>query len=445
MEQNTQLKLNTRRTVLIGFAFFGILALWQIYYFYCPLFLRRLIPEDFPNRNTIIGIIMAIDKLLAVVLIPLFGWLSDRTSTRLGRRMPYIIFGTIAAIILFPLMAVMFMINSLAGFIIVMVFLVIAMQIYRAPAVALMPDITPKPKRATANGIVNFMGYIGVILGSIVTMIFLMAAPDEPGMLPYIEMGESLAYIPFIFVSVLMLAALVLFVIKFNEKKVVAEVAADMALGEKLSETIEPIEEGKKLSKLDRRNFFIIFGCITLWFFAFNALNTFASSYAEEVLGGAAIGTAIAVMGVAGLATFLPSIKLTAKVGRKNSILIGTGLMIVPLIIGIFVTSLIPLLPLFAVAGVGWAIINLSSYPMLVEMSSAKNVGRITGYYYIAQQGSQALTSICVGAVLDWLGFRALFPYAAVFITISFILCLFFKTKKPEPAVLNQIHPVPTE
>jgi len=428
MEQQP-LKLDTRRTFLIGFAFFGILALWQIYYFYCPLFLRRLISEDVSGRNTIIGIIMAIDKILAIGLIPLFGWLSDRTRSRFGRRMPYIVIGTVVGVVLFPLIAVMFMVNSLVGLIIAMVFLIIAMQCYRAPAVALMPDVTPKPKRAAANAIINFMGYIGVIIGSIVTMVFLLSAPDESGMLPYVVMGQEYAFIPFVFVSMLMLVSLVFLIIKFNETRVVAQVAADMELGEKLSETIEPVTEGQKLGKTDRRNFLVIFGCIVLWFFAFNALSTFASSYAEEILGGAQIGLAIAIMGVAGLITFLPAIKLTNKIGRKNSILVGIVMMIVPLIVASFVTSLMPLIPLFAIAGSGWAVININSYPMLVEMSSSKNVGKITGYYYIAQQGSQAITSICIGAVLDLLGYKMLFPYAAVFMILAFVLCLFFKTK----------------
>ena len=448
--QKTQLKLNTKRTFLIGFAFFGVLALWQIYYFYAPLFLDELIPQSVSNRYTIIGVIMALDKILAILLIPLFGFLSDRTKTRFGRRMPYIVIGTIVAVMLFPFMAVAFMFNSLAGMIIVMVILIIAMQLYRAPSVALMPDITPKPKRPAANAIINFMGYIGVILGSIVTMFFLFKTTDtEPREFLHfdlfgMQLGAEFAFIPFVFVSVLMLVAIIVLIIKFNEKKVVAGMAPDMELGEKLSETIEPVVEGKKLSKSDLLNFFVILGGIALWFFAFNALNTWASSYGKEVLNDAPIGMAIAIMGIAGLATFLPAIKLTKKIGRKNSILIGIGMMIVPLVIGAFVTTLPPLIPLFAIAGSGWAIINLNSYVMLVEMASAKNVGRVTGYYYIVQQGAQALTSILAGAVIDWLGFRSLLPYAAVFMALAFILMLFFRVKKSNPKS-NQVQPVTTE
>jgi len=434
-EQKTQLKLNTKRTFLIGFAFFGILALWQIYYFYCPLFLDRLIPSSVPNRYTIIGVIMALDKILAILLIPFFGFLSDRTKTRFGRRMPYIVIGTIFAVMLFPFIAVMFIVHSLAGMITVMVLLIIAVHLYRAPSVALMPDITPKPLRAGANGIINIMGHIGVILGSIVTMFFLFITYPYTNRFRHFEffgmqLGVEWSFIPFVFVSLLMLVAIIVLIFRFNEKRVVNEMAPDMAIGEQLSETIEPVTEGKRLGKTDRINFLIIFGGIALWFFAFNALNTWASKYGEEVLNNAPIGMAIAIMGIAGLATFLPAIKLSKKLGRKKSILIGIGMMIIPLIIGAFMTTLLPLIPLFAIAGSGWAIINLNSYVMLVEMASSKNVGRITGYYYIAQQGAQAVTSILAGAVIDWLGFRSLLPYAAVFMILAFILMLFFQTKK---------------
>ena len=434
-QQKPTLKLNTKRTFLIGFAFFGILMMWHIYLFYCPLFLDELLSSRFGGGegkyNYLIGIIMAIDNFLALCLIPLFGWLSDRTRTRFGRRMPFIVIGTAVAVLLFPLVAVMFILNSLVGMLCVMVLLVVSMHFYRAPAVSLMPDITPKPLRAHANGIINFMGYVGVIIGGILTMLFLIAKPAESGMIPYITANPNLVFIPFIIVSVLMITSIIFLVIKFRENKVVAESAADMAIGENLAETLEEVKEDKPLGKQDRMNFIILFGCILLWFFAFNALMTFGSLYAKKMLGGASIGLAMSIMAVTGMLTFLPAIKLSSKIGRKNSILLGLAIMIVILVCATFITKInILFYALFAIGGCGWAIINLNSYPMLVEMSSAKNVGRITGNYYMATQFSQGLTSICVGFVLDWLGYKAYFPYAALFMALAFVLFLFFKTKK---------------
>jgi len=350
--------------------------------------------------------------------------------------------GTAAAVLLFPFVAVMFIVNSFAGLLVFIVLIAIVMHFYRSPAVSLMPDVTPKPLRAAANGIINFVGYIGTIIGGVVTMLFLLSKPAEAGLIPYISANPNLVFIPFLITSILMFVSLVLLVWKFSENKVVMQVAPEMAIGEKLAETIETVDEGKPLGKRDKANFIILFGCILLWFFSFNGMMTFGSLYAKKeviLLGGAfkgewqGLGIAISVMAIAGMITFLPAIKLSNKIGRKNSILVGLALMIVTLFAASFINTLgVPLLALFAIAGAGWAIINLNSYPMLVEMSNAKNLGRITGYYYIASNLSQAVTSICIGFVLDWLGYSAFFPYATLFMILAFVLCLFFKTK-PKP------------
>lgn len=458
-EQKTSLKLDTKRTFLIGFAFFGILMLWQVYYFYCPLFLDNMLRSHFgggENKyNYIIGLIMSIDNVLALCLIPLFGWLSDKTRTRYGRRMPYIMIGTAISVLLFPLIAVMFIINTIPGLIVVMILLVISMHMYRAPAVSLMPDITPKPLRASANGIINFVGYVGVVIGSIMTMLFLVSKPDGAGMLPHITENQNLIFIPFVIISILMIISIVSLVLKFRENKVRDEVKSDMAIGESMAETIEVVAEDKPLGRRDRINFIILFCSIMFWFFAFNAMMTFGSLYADKevtLLSGAfkprwnGIGMAIAVMGISGMLAFLPAIKLSKKIGRKNSVLIGLVVMIVMLLSASFITKLgVPVLILFAIAGAGWSVINLNSYPMLVEMSNSKNVGRITGCYYIATQTSQAVTSICIGFVLDWLGYAVYFPYAAFFMALALVFFIFFKTKKDEKQNSNQIQPVAAE
>lgn len=459
IEQKTPLRLNTKRTFIVGFAFFGILMLWQIYYYYVPLFIDEMLQSRFGGGegkyNYIIGLIMSVDNLLAIGLIPLFGWLSDRTKTRYGRRMPFIMAGTAAAVLLFPLLAVMFIIDSLVGLLVIIVLLVISMHFYRSPAVSLMPDVTPKPLRAAANGIINFVGYIGSIIGGVMSMLFLVSKPDTVGMIPHITENPNLVFIPFIVVSALMLTSLVVLIFKFRENKVLAEVAKDMVAGETMAETIEAVAEDKPLGKHDRRNFIILFGCILLWFFAFNSMMTFGSLYASKevtLLSGAhkgqwqGIGLATSVMAIAGMVTFLPAIKLSKKIGRKSSILIGLAVMIATLFAASFMTTFgFPLLVLFAFAGAGWAIINLNSYPMLVEMSSTKNIGRITGYYYIAVQISQSITSICIGFVLDWLTYAVYFPYAVLFMSLAFTLCLFFKTKKVEQQTSDQIQPVGAE
>ena len=169
-----QLKLNYKRTALIGFAFFGILLLWQVYDSWCPTFLTDIFarniyemtsaelkasdPDKILNVQWLVGVIMACDNLAALILLPIFGNLSDRTHTRIGKRMPYILVGTFVSAVAFPFIPLFFHKNNIAGMVAMMAIVLIFMMMYRNPAVALMPDITPKPLRAKANGIINIMG-----------------------------------------------------------------------------------------------------------------------------------------------------------------------------------------------------------------------------------------------------------------------------------------------
>ena len=408
-------KLNSRRTFLIALAFFGILMLWQIHYFYSPLYLNALLGEG--DNNYIIGIIMSLNNFFAIFMIPLFGWLSDKTKTRFGRRMPYIIAGSVLAFILFPLMAVAAILNSLAWFIILMVLMIIAMTVYRSPAVALMPDITPKPLRPQANAIINLVGYIGAIIAALMTMLFVF------------DTNPTLTIVPFIITGLFLMFALTMLLVRFRENKVVEEMREQLLLGEKQAETVELIEEDKPLRGRDKLNLFIIMGAVFMAFFAFAALNKFGSLYGTEVLGTSNWGLAMAVLAIASLITFIPSVKLTKLIGRKNSIIAGLILIIIVMLIAGFVQTFGPLLiVLFAISGIGWAIVNVNTYPMVVEMASRKNVGKYTGIYYVASQVAQALTSIVVGFVFDWLGLEVYFFYAVIFMSLALILCFFFKT-----------------
>ena len=187
------LKLNFKRTMVIGFAFFGILLLWQVYDSWCPTFLTELFgkamygeaawlavrdiknAKEVLNVQYLVGIMMAIDNLAALILLPIFGHLSDKTNTKIGKRMPYIIVGTLVSAISFPFIPILFHYNSLVGTLLMMFIVVIFMMMYRNPAVALMPDLTPKPLRSKANGIINIMGYIGGACATFVGMGFVLS------------------------------------------------------------------------------------------------------------------------------------------------------------------------------------------------------------------------------------------------------------------------------
>lgn len=420
-----QLKLNTKRTIYIGFAFFTILMLWQVYNFYCPLFLEYLLDQTFgvSNYSYIVGVVMALDNILALFMLPLFGVISDKTSSCLGKRMPYIVTGTIISLLLFPLISVFYIKHSFWGVVILMGLILIAMNVYRAPAVALMPDVTPKPLRAKANAIINFIGYIGAIVGTLLTMVFNKKSAGG-------EIVANVTIWPFIIVSIFMIVALVVLVLKIRENKIVESMKEEMELGETLSETNEVVTNDKPLGKRDKVNLWLLIVSVFLWYFAFNAIETFGSTYANEILNTDKWGMVTTVLAISSLLTFLPCTKLVEKVGRKYSIMIGLILMIVALAVAIFMTNIWVLCGLFAVAGIGWALINVCSYPMFVELASSGKVGKFTGYYYSASQIAQSITPIAIGVVLSTIGYKAFFPYALLFMSLALIVFMFIKVKK---------------
>ena len=434
--EEKKLKLNYKRTFIIGLTFFTILMLWQMYNYYCPLFLARLLKNTYGDKdyNYLIGIIMAMDNVLALFLLPLFGNLSDRTHSKYGRRMPFIVVGTIVSMILFPLIPLFFAKNSLVGVIVTMGLVLIFMQMFRNPAVSLMPDVTPKPLRATANGIINFVGYIGAIFAGAIQMISLFKMPNIETEIP----NPYLFIIPFAFTSILMLVSLIILIVKIKENKVLEEMKLDMEVGEQLAETEAASKPDHKLTKQDKTNLVLLIASIFLWYMGFNAVETFWSTYGIEVMNKGSVSIATVALTVASLITFIPAGKLVSKIGRKWSIILGLGLMIISLG-GCFIcsqislkTNLVIYILLFVISGVGWAFINISSYPMVVEMSDKNSVGKYTGLYYTSSMLAQSITPICVGFLMDALGYESMFAYATGFMILALIVFVFIKsTHKP--------------
>lgn len=451
-----ELKLNYKRTFYIGLAFFSILMIWQLYNHYCPIILEHLLAQKFPQQEEnslfyIVGVIMAADNLLAIFMLPIFGTLSDKTKTKWGRRMPYIISGMLASVILFPFISVMFIINSLVGVIVMMGLILIVMNIYRNPAVALMPDITPKPLRSKANGIINFTGYLGAIFAGGLAIVF-----------PVGEFGKENwnprnAFIAFLIGSILMFIVMILLFVKIKENKLVEETKEEMSLGEQLSQTHEKIEENKPLSSVDKRNIFILLFSVLFWFVSFNAMETFNSLFCKVIFNDEKInGIVVIVLTVSSILTFLASMNLSFKIGRKNCILLGLLLVILGFLGIIFlltsqgvfkegVTEITLPSPLFilylamiAVCGVGWALINANSYPIMVEMSSKNNVGKYTGYYYTFSMVAQSVTPIVVGLIMSFnnRGLKLLYPYSFVTMVFALLIFVFFKENK---RAVNQI------
>ena len=415
------MKLNYKRTFLVGLAFLSISAFWQMYDNLVPLILTG----TFGMGETLRGAIMAADNVLALFLLPLFGGLSDKTDTRLGRRTPYIITGTAIAVAFMLFLPVFEQKNDLLLFLVGLGVVLLAMGSYRSPAVALMPDLTPKPLRSKANAVINLMGALGGVYTLIMVKV-LIPKEDRPNYLPV-----------FASVAILMVVAVLLLALTVRERKLSAEVAAM----DKESEPA-PAEEKKsnqprrKLPPDVKRSLIFLLASVFAWFMAYNAVTTAFSSYAVEVWGlkGGDFADCLMVATVAAVISYIPVGFIAGRIGRKKTILTGIVLMGAAYVSGFLFTSYHPLANVvFAMVGIGWAFINVNSYPMVVEMSSHGDVGHYTGLYYTFSMSAQILTPVLSGFFLEHFSYTTLFPYAAIFMAIAFCTMLMVKHGDVKP------------
>lgn len=174
------MKLNNKRTILVGLAFMSICAFWQLYDNIIPLILLN----TFHLKDTVSGFIMSLDNILALFMLPLFGAFSDRVNTRMGKRMPFIVFGSILAAFTMLLLPIADLMQSMLLFFTALGLTLFAMATYRSPAVALMPDITPKPLRSKANAIINLMGAVGGII-TLILITLLVPKTANPNYFPF--------------------------------------------------------------------------------------------------------------------------------------------------------------------------------------------------------------------------------------------------------------------
>lgn len=369
--------------------------------------------------------------------------------------------------------------KSIAIYMVILLLVLIAMATFRSPAVALMPDVTPKPLRSQGNAVINLCGGVG---GAIAFLIYTV-----------VLFGERLENYVIIFSSVAagMLLLLAGFLALVREKKMVdrcheickeygiadedeaaaerAEDAAaagenvladESAASEKADISPEVLEAAKAKTRKLRSpkewweakpkseqakfiSFLLILGSIFMWFMGYNAVSSNLSVYTTKALnldaGVASIISGIS-MGISAIA-FIPVGYMAAKLGRRKTIMIGLAMAIVSfLLIFAFVkpdsNALVPaaLFALFyLIAGFGLIIINVNTLPMVVELSTDATVGQYTGYYYVATMSAQAVTPMFAGMVMDAFEDKGLFIYSAIFIALSIILMAFVKHGDSKP------------
>lgn len=423
-------KLNYGRTILVGLAFLSICSFWQMYDNVIPLILKN----TFGVGDTLSGVIMAMDNVLALFLLPFFGSLSDRMSSRFGKRKPFIVAGTGAAVVLMlvlPLLDNRYFTSPSgfvkAAFIVTLGLLLFAMGVYRSPAVALMPDVTPKPLRSKANAVINLMGAVGGVLYLIITALLYSKKRTEG--LAHVD------YLPlFLTVAGIMAVSVLVMCLAIRENKLARE-NAEYEAAHPEDDLAEKDESGDAvLPKPVKRSLAFLLISIALWFMGYNAVTTAFTKYAQQMwdmsLGSASLCLTIATGGA--ILSYIPIGMLASRIGRKKTIL-GGVVLLASCFAGMFLFTLVsrafsPLLyVIFVLVGIAWAAINVNSLPMVVEMCKGSDIGKFTGYYYTFSMAAQVITPIASGALLEHVSYTTLFPYSALFVALSFVTMLFVK------------------
>lgn len=393
-----------RRTLLVTLPFAGALAFWQAYDGIIPLILR----DTFHLGDTLAGAVMALDNVCALFLLPFFGSISDRCHSRLGRRTPFILVGSLLAALLIPLLAVADQMRSLPFFFTVLCLVLVVLSSYRSPCVALMPDVTPRPIRAKADA---FNSLMAAASGVVILISISLAVPDV----------EHPNYMPvFLIISAIIILCTVLFAVFFREKKAVEKMHTEsLAMG--ISEAdMDASDEGGKEKETDavvRRSLLGILLCVFFYFMASNAVTSAFSKYASQVwgAGGGSFANFQLVATMVTLISYMPMANISCRIGRKLTTYIGIGLMCFGGFCIFMTQGYSPLIYVFvSISGVGMGTVATTIYPMIMEVASEKTTGRYTGYYYTASMSAQIITPILSGAVMEFIGYRYLYLYAIV-------------------------------
>jgi len=407
MQEN---KLDVKKTLLLSFGFFASSIAWSVYNSFVPQIL-----EGFIASTAVIGFIMTFDNIFGVVFQPLFGTLSDKTRTRFGRRMPYIFIGLpicAAAFVLIPRM------SSLFSLMAVLITFTFVMSAWRSPVVALMPDITPGPLRSQANGIVNLLGGLGSLLAFFVGGILF-----KVGGFP----------LPFLMSAVMMLLALAVLALFVREPKQAYEpiTSAERAIASEGSPPKEEIKKSNvKLTKDEKKSLILILIGVFFWFTGYNAVETFFTLYATNTLGVDAGDAAmtLSIFSLTFLSFAVPAGFIAVKTGRRRAILIGLAGLVVLFLPMIFLANVWMTRVCLFLGGFCWAMVNINSLPMVVQLSGEEKVGAFIGYYYFFSFSSQIISPVLFGLIRDLVGhYKVLFLYACIAFALAAVSLFFVR------------------
>lgn len=503
------MKLNYKRTIFVGFAFFLICAFWQAYDTIIP----KILTDKFGMSQSWSGAIMGLDNILALFLLPLFGVISDKTKSPRGKRTPFIIFGTLVSAVFLIVLSFAdgmqlknieavaptnptaqetlydadlsiitpdgenvvlqdkfsrseyssialttedgdanpdytnyvvparqeYAANAVSEnkapliiFIAILLIILLSMATFRSPAVALMPDVTIKPLRSKANAVINLMGAAGGIIVLVMGNVFGTGS----------AVNALMSYkLFFTCIAAIMVVSLVVFLWKVKEPKLVADMQEDSRKYNIDNDDEDDGSGSRKLSKAEKRSLILILASVVFWFFGYNAVTSKYSVYASSVLN-LDYNTTLTIATGAAILSYIPVGAVASKFGRKKTILAGIIILGASFLCASFIragSSTLVMNILFATSGIGWATINVNSYPMVVELSKGSEVGKYTGFYYTASMAAQTLTPFISGLFMDKISMTTLFPYGCVFVLLAFITMLFVKHGDNKPVPVSKL------
>ena len=413
-------RMNYLKTFLLGFGFFGVSVIWSVYNAFVPL----ILDQRFGLEAGFISFIMVLDNIAALLIQPPLGVFSDRLRSPIGRRLPFIVVGAPVAAAMFGIIPAA---QTLPLFIFSCITLLLAMAFWRTPVVALMPDITPSDSRSQANGVINLMGGLGTVLATLIG-----------GPLYRINPGY-----PFYLGGGLVVLAAVLVLIFIREPK--EYIASRLHLAAKGEDTHMDNKVTKNLANVftqkDKSPMYILLA-ILFWFIAYNSLETFFTLYGVNHLGLESGDSAfqISYMGLVFMVMAIPAGLLANKFKRKKVIMAGIVIMIICVLTmyvlptevlttqfaslmgsGLYVLSIILML-----AGIGWAMINVNSLPMVVDMTDDEHIGTYTGLYYFFSQVAATLGPVVFGWTIQLSNndYRLMMLIAPLFLVLAFLMML---------------------
>jgi MFS family permease len=399
-------KLDYKKTFILGLGFFAITITWSVYNAFMPLLLGNFIVS-----SAIIGFVMTLDNYLALFIQPAAGFYSDKINTRFGRRMPFIMVGMpLAAFFTFLIP----MAGSMVTLIAALVFMNLSMSICRSPIIAMMPDITASEHRSKASSIINFMGGIGALIAYLI------------GGRLY-DLNETY---PFFLSAVLVVFSFSVLFAKIKEKR---DVLHYHPAEEKYN-----LFQGLKITMTNKNTVFLLLA-ICSWFIAYNGVETFFTRYSTIHLGttASAATTTLAFIPLSFLIFAIPSGIVGAKIGKRNTILLGVTTVVLVLFAASFLrpdtpNNLLILRGLFLAVGFAWAAININAYPLVADMSPLGLLGTFTGVYYLFSSIANIVSPPLLGFLIDRLGYDVLFLYGAFFFAVALIFMILVKDKRVE-------------